>query len=345
MTALEVAKRQRNFSPWGHWMATLSATVHEDPLPLEDQEDFESWRRRRRQRLDELLGPWPEAVPLELETLETVQCEGYARHKVVFDTEATMSVPAFLLVPDGRQGPGPAVLAAHGHGPGKSQVCGLVSTNAPNADYAVQLVRRGYVVLAPDLRCFGERADETPPDHYLCDTNLVHAVAAGRNPLTDNLWDLQRALDVLAQHPVVDPGRIGMVGHSYGGTVTLFLSAIDDRVAASVVSGFFSSWQAGHAVPLNLCGSQVLPGMLGQLEHVDLAAMAVPKPLLVVTGTKDGIWPLVAAAPAMAQLKKVYEWYGATERAAHDVFEAGHEWHGVVAYPFLDRWLGDGTGF
>ena len=49
----------------------------------------------------------------------------------------------------------------------------------PNADYALQLVRRGYVVLAPDLRCFGERLDWNPEDHYACDTNLVHAAMAG----------------------------------------------------------------------------------------------------------------------------------------------------------------------
>ena len=101
-----------------------------------------------------------------------------------------MSVPAYLLVPDGRVAEGPAVLACHGHGPGKSQAVGLEHTDAPNSDYALQLVRQGYVVLAPDLRCFGERQDWNPEDHYACDTNLVHAVMAGWNPLAQNVWDL-----------------------------------------------------------------------------------------------------------------------------------------------------------
>lgn len=339
MTVAEHHSGRRNYSPWAQRMARLEQTTQEDPLPLGSPEDFEPWRERCRRRLDQLLGPWPDAVPLNLELLESVNCDGYTRHKVVFDVESTMSVPAFLLVPDDREQPGPAILAVHGHGPGKSEVCGVVSTNAPNVDYAAQLARRGYVVLAPDLRCFGERSDEMPASHYLCDTNLVHSVMEGRNPLTENLWDLQRALDVLGQHPLVDAERIGMVGLSYGGTVTLFLAAIDGRVAASVVSGFFSSWQAGHAVPLNMCGSQVLPGMLGKLEHVDLAALAAPKPLLVETGTRDGIWPVGAATQAIAQLQTVYGWCGEPERVAHDVFEAGHQWHGVLAYAFLDRWL------
>lgn len=341
MSTEQATARARNMSPWGHWMALLGSVAYDDPLDTDDLDGFAAWRARRQTTLSALLGPWPDRVPLELETLSSEQCDGYRRDKVVFDAEKTMSVPAYLLVPDDRQAPGPAVLAVHGHGPGKSQVCGLVQTPAPNADYALQLVRRGYVVLAPDLRCFGERADETPSTHYLCDLNLVHAMAAGRNPLTENLWDMKCALDVLAGHHLVDPERIGVVGHSYGGTVTLFLRCLDRRVAVSVVSGFFSSWAAGHAVPLNMCGSQTLPGLLGKLEHVDLAAMAAPKPLLVETGTNDEIWPLGAAREAMSQLRVVYGWSGADDQLSHDVFDAGHQWHGELAYPFLDRWLGN----
>ena len=278
--ALLLTPPARNYSPWYQWMVRLGATVHEDPLPEGDPAALPAWVERRRARLAELLGPEPEPVPLDVETLESVACDGYRRDKIVFDTEDTMSVPAYLLVPDGRVGgpPGAAVLACHGHGPGKSQVVGLEHTDMPNADYALQLARRGYVVLAPDLRCFGERLDWNPEDHYACDTNLVHAAMAGWNPLTQNIWDLRRCLDVLEQHPLVDPARLGMVGISYGGTVTLFTAALDDRVAASVVSGYFSSWADSHKMPWNMCGSQILFGMLGRLEHEDVGALVAPLP-------------------------------------------------------------------
>ena len=264
-------------------MVRLAATTHVDPLNLDD---LDAWRDRCRARLADLLGPLPSPVPPDVETLETTACDGYRRDKIVFDTEDTMSVPAYLLVPDERSRPGSAVLAIHGHGPGKALVCGLETTEAPNGDYAVQLVRRGHVVLAPDLRCFGERADWNPPDHYACDTNLVHAVMAGWSPLTQNLWDLARAVDVLRDHPLVDPERIGAAGLSYGGTMTLLLAAWDERVAAAVVSGYFSSWAEAHKMPWNMCGSQVLPGMLGRLEHVDLGTLVAPRPLLIETGTR-----------------------------------------------------------
>jgi len=342
----------RNYSPWYSWMVRLGQTKHVDPLPAPGPAggrvdpgyatDLAAWRTRCRARIDSLLGPMPGRVPLRLETVESIECDGYRRDKVVFDTEQMMSVPAYLLVPHDRVAPGPAVLAAHGHGPGKAEAVGLERTGTPNADYAHQSARRGYVVLAPDLRCFGERLDWNPDDHYACDTNLVHAVMAGISPLTQNLWDLARCLDVLAAHPLVDPERIGMVGLSYGGTVTLFLAALDPRVAAAVVSGYFSSWAESHKMPWNMCGSQVLPGMLGQLEHVDLGALVSPRPLLIESGTHDDLFPATVAAAEVERLRAVYAADGAADRLVHDVFEGVHEWHGVEAFAFLEQWIGPG---
>jgi dienelactone hydrolase len=167
----------------------------------------------------------------------------------------------------------------------------------------------------------------------------VHAVAAGTNPLAQNLWDLACALDVLEQHPLVDGDRIGMVGLSYGGTATLFLAAYDDRVRAAVVSGYFCEWRESHRVPWNLCGSQVLPGMLGTLEHVDLGALVAPRPLLIETGTEDLIFPVAGARREVSRLQAVYEALGVPDSLEHDVFEGDHRWHGDRAYPFLERWL------
>ena len=328
-------------------MLRLDATVARDPLPVDDPSAIPAWRDRCRERLTALLGANPERVPLDLEVRETIDCGTYDRQSIVFDAEPGMSVPAFLLVPHERVAPGPAVLAQHGHGPGKSEVAGLDDDASREAvaehhgDYGHVLAERGYVVLAPDLRGFGERADWTPPDKYLCDLNLVHAQAAGTSPLAQNLWDLGRALDVLEQHPLVDPERIGMVGLSYGGTATLFLAAHDERIHAAVVSGYFNAWRDCHRVPWNLCGSQVLPGMLSEIEHVDLGALVAPRPLLIESGTDDLIFPADAAQREVTRLRAVYDALEVPERLEHDVFEGGHRWNGEKAYPFLAHWLGD----
>ena len=328
--------RTRNFSNWAYWRLHLDR-VAEPPAPA----DVGAWRNGTRARLDALLGAHPPAVPLDLETTEEIDCGDYTRGRIVFDTEATMSVPAYLLVPHARRdgAHGPAVLAVHGHGPGKSLVCG-VERGGPGDDYAHALASLGYVVLAPDLRGFGERADWMPEGKYECDWDLVCATMAGVVPLERNLWDLGRCLDVLSTHPLVDPTRIAVAGLSYGGTCTLFLAALDERVRCAIVSGYLSSWRAAHNVPWNMCGSQVMPGQLGAIEHVDVAALVAPRPLLVESGTDDMIFPVGSARATVDRLRTLYAQLGApAESVVHHVFDGDHQWHGAAAPAFLSRWL------
>jgi cephalosporin-C deacetylase-like acetyl esterase len=328
--------RVRNFSNWAYWRLHLEAVAEHAPPP-----DVEEWRARTRLQLGLLLGPSPEPVPLDLETTDSVDCGTYQRERVVFDTERTMSVPAFLLIPHARRdaSPGPAVLAIHGHGPGKSLVCGIDAEGLGD-DYAHQLAMLNYIVLAPDLRGFGERADRMPPDKYHCDWDLVCATMAGVLPLQRNLWDMQRALDVLTAHPLVDARRVAAAGLSYGATCALFLAALDDRVRVAVVSGFLSSWRAAHTVPWNMCGSQVMVGQLGVVEHLDIAALVAPRPMLVESGVDDFIFPVAAARATVAGLGPVYAQLGARDGAlAHDVFDGEHRWHGARVPEFLQEWL------
>jgi dienelactone hydrolase len=333
--------RTRNFSNWAYWRLQHESSVDTDPCPVDDSSLIEPWRARVRERLGAMLGPSPERVPLEVEVTESVDCGSYRRERVVFDTEATMSVPAFLLVPNDRVEPGPALLAIHGHGPGKARICGLTEDEHDEGPpYAHVLASEGYVVLAPDLRGFGERSDWMPEDKYHCDWDLVCATMAGIVPHARNLWDLQRSLDVLAAHPLVDPGRMGACGLSYGATCTLFLAAIDERVRAAIVACYLSSWRSAHTVPWNMCGSQILPGQIGHIEHLDVASLIAPRPLLAENGVDDILFPVDAARATVASLRRVYAQLGApADAVVHDVFDGGHRWHGTETSAFLKRWL------
>ena len=141
----------RNLSPWQHFLVSLRDVEPEDPCPVDDVTALAAWRSRLPERLSRLLGPMPDPVPLHAEVTDSIDCGTYRRDRVVYDSERNLSVSAYLLVPHDResQGPGPAVLAQHGHGPGKDEVCGVVEPEdeAAGNDYAHQLARRGYVVL------------------------------------------------------------------------------------------------------------------------------------------------------------------------------------------------------
>ena len=324
---------RRNFSPWFQVVTRLMATEESDRCPTTPPGSRRGGRFRA--RLDGHAGAVARPGAPRHRGHEEVACDGYRGTGWSSTPRTTMSVPG--LPPGARrpQAPGSAVLAVHGHGPGKSRICGVDDPDgAPGSDYAAELARRGHVVLAPDLRCFGERADWNPPDHYACDTNLVHQVMAGWNPLTQNLWDLGRALDVLEAHPLVDPSRMGVVGFSYGGTMALFLAACDHRVAAAVVSGYFSSWAEAHKMPWNMCGSQVLYGMLGRMEHVDLGALIAPRPLLVVDRARRPALPGGRrGGRRLPGCGRVYDHSGPATAWCTRSFDGEHQWHGDARLP------------
>ena len=201
---------RRNFSPWYQVVSRLMATEAADPLVVDDRAGFEAWRDRFLPRLEDCSGTVARSVspstwrsPRRCRATAICAESGRLRHR-------GDHVGAGLSAgPRRRRGTGvrpcwPCTATVRA----SPAICGVDDPDAaPGSDYAAELARRGYVVLAPDLRCFGERADWNPPDHYACDTNLVHQVMGGWNPLTQNLWDLARALDVLESHPLVDPAR------------------------------------------------------------------------------------------------------------------------------------------
>ena len=302
----------RNFSPWAYWRLRVDSLTAPPALS--------------RARLTQLLGPLPDPVDPDVEITPMEERDSYRVSRLVFDSEAAMSVPALLFVPDGvdEHAPGAAVLAVHGHGATKETI-----------EYAPRLAELGVVVLAPDLRGFGERADWTPDDHYHCDVDLVNAVLVGTTPLAQNLWDMARAIDVLQSLPFVDGDRLGVCGWSYGGTIALFLAAWDERVRAALVSCYVASIASSHRLPWNLCGSQVLPGMAGELDHASVAALVAPRPLIVESADGDLAFPIDAARATIAQARSAFEAADAPDALTHVVVPGDHRFDGTDTLPAL----------
>ncbi len=138
----------------------------------------------------------------------------------------------------------------------------------------------------------------------------------------------------------MDESRLGVVGFSYGATMSLFLAAIDDRVRAAVVSAYLSSWKTAHRMPWNMCGSQVMAGMLGSIEHVDVAALIAPGRCWSRPGARISSFPRMPRGRPSTQLRSLYRSLDAPDDAlVHDVFDGEHMWHGEQVGAFLDHWL------
>lgn len=320
-------------------------------LSFVDGTAFDAWKARFKQKVVELIGPFPEIVPLNIEVLEELiiddfidaGIEPFFQRKIIFDTEPFGSCVAYLLVPSGiKQGERrPGIVCAHGHGSGKQQMIGFDPTTwqakngsppgLPNFEAAaLHLVKIGYVVIAPDWRAFGERALDpvyTRPGRDPC--NVLHMSFGyfGFTLLGLNVWDAMRSIDVLQSLPEVDPARIGMMGKSYGGTMTTYTTALDDRIKAACISGYLSTLDDAMSRRAlgNYCGAQYLPGLLEWGDIPDVVGLIAPRPLLIEAGKRDTCFVFPDTTKAYDQLARIYAAAGHLECLDRDVADVEHE--------------------
>jgi len=281
--------------------------------------------------------------------------DGYVREKLVYRSSPGVRVPAYLLIPDGA-GSGkrrPGILAAHGHGGGKSNVCGIRPARRGDAawvdqlryDYAVQAVRHGYIVIAPDWLPFGERSVPAwwcRPGRDPCNIANLAFKYFGRILLTQNIWDGMRAVDLLARHPQVDARRLGVIGLSYGGTMATHLLANDARLRAGVVSGYISTVRGdalGRRGKGNTCGAQAVPDLLSHGDIPEILGLACPKPVLCEMGKKETCFHYPDMQRAYARVRAIYRAARVPEHLAVDAFSDDHRWSGRRAWDWLARHL------
>lgn len=346
-------KGQRYLTPY----ESIHAWMAEDRASLSfagtSREDWERWEVRFRSRLLELLGRRPDPVPLEPEVLESVDCGSYTREKVVFDADRHSSVVACVLVPKGLKAGErrPVVLAAHGHGRGKADICGVAETDDERAaiahtnyTYASQFAERGYVVIAPDWRGFGERkspADWARVGRDPCNVNYMAMGYAGYHLLALQIWDGSRCLDYLETRPEADMTRVGVAGLSFGGTMSTYLGALEPRIGVVCISGYLST--VGDAIGMrglgNFCGAQYMPGLLTIGDIPDVAGLICPKPLVVEMGERDQCFVIDDMRAAYARVERIYRAAGVPERLEADVHPGEHQWSGAKSFDWFARWL------
>jgi dienelactone hydrolase len=267
-----------------------------------------------------LTGGEPERTPLAVATTGRFERQGYRVEKLVYQSRPGFYIPANLYIPEGRP-PFPGVLFQMGHsGNGKAY--------APYQRCCQGLARLGYLVLAFDPIGQGERIfyPGVDPAKSRLNSPTDEHTTPGRQLLLYGdtmsrlqVWDAIRSLDVLASHPMVDPKRLASTGQSGGGTLTMMLAAVDDRLAAAAVSsGNTENFAcAGFDPPGSTDDAEqdfVASGPLG-FDRWDLLYPFAPKPLWISVSAKDffGTYSpqyLANGRPEFEKLKRVYQVLG-----------------------------------
>lgn len=310
-------------------------------------EEARNWQQNLRAKFQQRLGRFPdEKSPLNPVILQVDEFPGYRREALRFTSRAGLEVFACFLFPAVAQGPLPTLLCLPGHGYGVNSIIGLDAQGEPLKEpfydraFALQAVERGYAVLALELLGFGQRREGLPasPEETSCQTLAGTALMLGQTLAGWRVYDAMRALDYLCTRPEVDEKRLGAMGISGGGTNTLFLSALDERVRATVVSGYLNTFR-DSVMSISHCIDNFVPGLGLDAEMSDLAGLIAPRALWCEHGNIDHIFPVAAFEQALKNTKKIYAVLEAEARCDGEVFEGGHQFHGVGAWAFLEEQL------
>jgi len=316
-----------------------------------NREEFETWKKALISKVRELLGELPEKAPLTPELYSREEKERYIREKWVIQTEKNCYMPLYLLIPKISRGKLPAILCCHGHGAyGKDAVAGVHFNNPQritqmrelNYNYGEQMAERGYITIIPDWRSFGERVGygvNSFPGRDTCNVHFIQHLILGRTLLGANIFDGMRAIDFLLTREEVDPGRIGCMGLSFGGTMTTYLTLLDERIKCGDIICYATTTEHYAINRINFCGSQLVPYLYKYADIGDIMAAIAPKPLLIESGANDTCFYLPSARKAHTTVKKAYEIAGAEEKLWIEVFAGEHSFAGNLAFSFFDKFL------
>lgn len=246
------------------------------------------------QRLRAHLGLALPTPVTEVRRIGAAPGDGFVRHAIEYDGLEGDPIPAFLYLPE-REPPVAGVVVFHQHAGefdiGKSEVAG--EAGDPLQAFGPALAARGLAVLAPDAISFEDRRSPScsvdPDDadwlqHY---NAMAYRLLNGDVLMRKCLDDAQRAVSVLSGLPEVDEARVGVCGHSYGGSTALYLAAVDSRCRFACVSGALASLGARQRKGIGINVFEVVPGLASLLDAEDLLRAIVPRPTFVVSATND----------------------------------------------------------
>lgn len=316
--------------------------------------NLREWEEKKediRQSMQVIMGELPSREGLVAPTLtylDTLVEESFTRYTVNYESFKNFTGYAFLYIPHKTtQKELPGMLVLHSTGdPGKRIVDG--QTPLENRAVARELAERGYVVIAPDYPSYGDLIDhDFSTDGFASGTML-------------GIWNHMRSVDILHHLPMVDPERIGVIGHSLGGHNALFVAAFDDRIKAVVSScGWtpFGFYNIGEEASKSYGGrlgpwaqDRYMPGIKNYMpdnnlpfDFPEIIASLAPIPFFSNSPVGDGNFDVNGVKFAIKAAAPVYNFLGVPENLQVRYPEAGHDFPLEIrteAYSFLDKHLG-----
>ena len=256
-------------------------------------------------------------IPFGPKTLSSEKREKYVLHEMEINSTKTRRMRITVTLPTNPQGPRPAVVAIGGHG----------STRRSCLDSAPGYFRFAHILSEKGYVTISRRVSQHK------------AYEKGRTLMGERLWDLMRCVSFLASLEQVDPRRIGCGGLSLGGEMAMWLGAMDQRVGATVSSGFLTKMDQ---LEKRHCLCWKFPGLRDLVDFADIYSLTAPRALLCQNGLKERpTWFTVSIArEAMKEIKLIYTDFKQPDNLALVAHKGGHEIDLPSLLTFFDKHLG-----
>ena len=261
-----------------------------------------------------------------------------------FESEPDFFVPAHMLLPKNRQGKLPVVICLQGHSTGMHISLGRPkfpgdekTISGGDRDFAIQAVARGYAAIAMEQRGFGELKSPIASEMG-CFHAVMQAFELGRTMAGERISDVSRLIDALSGFDMLDLDRIGLMGNSGGGTATYHTACLEKRIKVAMPSCAFCTFE-GSIMAMHHCSCNYIPGILKFMEQPDEAVMIAPRPLIIVAGKEDPIFPIDHVLKAFEKVKEIYRQAGAPDNCRLVIGDEGHRFYAVQSWPVFEEFI------
>lgn len=215
-----------------------------------------------------------------------------------------------------------------------------------NYHYGHVMAKNGFVTYGIDWIGAGERNDNAKPNFRSqngsrdwCNLYYLHATMLGMTSISINTTHGEAATDFALSTPHVDPDRLGVMGLSGGGTMSLWTALCDERFKAVEIICYSALWRYFGFRDTNYCGMQVAPGLYKLVDLPDLQGLLAPRPLLIDIGAYDSGFRVDEAIACFERVKEIYAASEQPGRLHLDLFPGEHSWGANKSKEFFSTYL------
>ncbi len=255
----------------------------------------------------------------------------------------------YVLMPEKLKEKSKGVVALCGHGYGVRQILNISKKgNKKHFNYidnyqknfAVELAKRGNVVIAPELFGFGEArlSHDLWKPFYIssCDELSHHLLPYGLTTASVRVAQALMCAKILREMECVDENKVSLMGISGGGLTALYASVLDDSIYKTVICGYVNTFK-DSILSMWHCPDNYIPHILEVGEIYDFASALAPRELFIESGKKDKLFPIGASENAHEKIKSIYSLMGAEDKLHIDVFDGKHSVCGRKSFDWLSE--------